>query len=59
VRGVPETYFVDHGWRFFGVAQGDQIGARGSAKVLTAIPRRVLVSEIRRMLARQQAKGAG
>jgi cytochrome c biogenesis protein CcmG/thiol:disulfide interchange protein DsbE len=57
VRGVPETYFVDHRWRFFGLAQGDQIGARGSAKVLKAIPRRVLVSEIERMLSRQQAEG--
>ncbi len=56
VRGVPETYFVDHEWRFFDVAQGDQIGARGSAKILKPIARRVLVSEIERMLSRQQAE---
>lgn len=50
VRGIPETFFIDHRYRFLGSGSGDQIGARGSVKILGAIEAPVLESRIRQML---------
>lgn len=55
-RGVPETFFVDHRWRFSGIGSGEQIDASGGTKVLGAIPAPVLESQIRILLA---ARGSG
>lgn len=50
VRGVPETFFIDHRYRFLGSGSGDQIGARGSVKILGAIKAPVLESRIQELL---------
>lgn len=57
VRGVPETFFIDHRYRFLGSGSGEQIGARGSVKILGAIKGPVLESRIRQMLELQSQDG--
>jgi cytochrome c biogenesis protein CcmG/thiol:disulfide interchange protein DsbE len=51
VRGVPETFFIDRQFRFFSIGQGDQVGARGGTKILGAVTRPQLVSQIEQLLA--------
>jgi len=50
VRGMPETFFLDHTYRFAGIGSGRQIGQRGSTKVLGAIEAPVLDSQIQQLL---------
>ncbi len=57
VRGVPETFFIDHRWRFFGIGAQEQVGARGGTKILGAISPRLLRSEIDQLLARIAKEG--
>lgn len=51
VRGVPETFFIDRQFRFFGIGQGQEIGTRGGTKILGAVSRGELVSQIEALLA--------
>ena len=51
VRGVPETFFIDPNWRFFSIGQGSQVGSRGAIKILGAVSRPELVSQIQQLLA--------
>lgn len=53
VRGLPETFFIDHQWRFVSVGAGDQIGSRGATKILGAISAAVLESQIQHLLKRK------
>lgn len=57
VRGLPETFFIDHRWRFLGVGSGEQIGTRGKIVVLGAIPPALLRGQIETLVARwEQAR---
>ena len=51
VRGVPETFFIDRQFRFFGIGQGQQVGIRAGTKILGAVSRSELVSQIKALLA--------
>jgi len=51
VRGVPATFFIDRQFRFFSIGQGNQVGARGGTKILGAVTRPQLVTQIEQLLA--------
>ena len=51
VRGIPETFFLDRNSVFVGVGSQEQVGARGSIKVLGAVEPPALDSQIRKLLA--------
>lgn len=59
VRGLPETFFVDHRWRFSAVGAGERVGKRGSTVVLGAVPAAVLRSEIEAMVGRMEEEARG
>jgi cytochrome c biogenesis protein CcmG/thiol:disulfide interchange protein DsbE len=46
VRGVPETFFLDHRWRLSGIGSGDEIDRSGGTRILGAIPAPVLERQI-------------
>ncbi|MGH2688670.1 MAG: TlpA family protein disulfide reductase, partial [Actinomycetota bacterium] len=51
VRGVPETFFLDHRWRFSGIGSGERLGTSGGGtRILGAIRPAVLESQIRLLL---------
>jgi cytochrome c biogenesis protein CcmG/thiol:disulfide interchange protein DsbE len=50
VRGVPETFFIDHRWRFSGIASGDEVDSSGGTRVLGAVTAPVLDSQIQVLL---------
>lgn len=50
VRGLPETFFLDRDYVFFGVGSGEQVGQSGSTKILGAIQPTVLDSQIKAMV---------
>lgn len=54
VRGLPETFFVDHRWRFVSVGAGEQVGSRGATKILGAISPAVLENQIQLLLERKK-----
>jgi cytochrome c biogenesis protein CcmG/thiol:disulfide interchange protein DsbE len=54
VRGLPETFFIDHNWRFASVGAGEQIGSRGAIKIWGAIRPAVLESQIQLLLERKR-----
>lgn len=54
VRGLPETFFIDHRWRFLGVGAGEQIGTRGKIVVLGAIPPALLRGQIEVLVVRME-----
>jgi cytochrome c biogenesis protein CcmG/thiol:disulfide interchange protein DsbE len=51
VRGVPETFFVDHNGRFAGSESGERIGSQNGTVVQGPISAPVLRSHIERLLA--------
>lgn len=53
VRGVPETFFIDHNWTFVGIGSGEELASTGGTKILGAIDRAVLESQIQIMLNRR------
>lgn len=55
VRGVPETFFIDHNWTFVGIGSGEELTSTGGTKILGAIDRAVLESQIQIMLDRRAA----
>lgn len=55
VSGVPETFFIDHNWIFVGIGSGEELASTGGTKILGAIDRAVLESQIQIMLDRRAA----
>lgn len=55
MRGVPETFFIDHTWRFLAIGSGQQVGSQGATKVLGAISPSELKAQIELLLQRRQA----
>jgi cytochrome c biogenesis protein CcmG/thiol:disulfide interchange protein DsbE len=51
VRGVPETFFVDAQFRYFSIGQGREQGNRFGTRILGAVSRPQLKSQIDSMLA--------
>lgn len=52
VGGIPETYFIDHSWKFVGLSKGAQIGTQGGTVVLGAIQPAVLRDRVDFLLSR-------
>jgi cytochrome c biogenesis protein CcmG/thiol:disulfide interchange protein DsbE len=52
VRGLPETFFVDHLWRFAGVESGRRRGEQQGTVVLGAIGEDELVTNVERLIRR-------
>lgn len=52
VRGIPETFFLDRNSTFVAIGSQEQVGARGSIKVLGPVQASVLESQIKRLLGR-------
>lgn len=50
VAGVPETFFVDHRWRFVSIGRGPQIGTQGGTAVRGAISPALLRSRVEFLL---------
>lgn len=50
VRGIPETFFLDRQSTFVAIGSQDQVGARGSIKVLGPLQPAVLETQIKRLL---------
>jgi cytochrome c biogenesis protein CcmG/thiol:disulfide interchange protein DsbE len=46
VRGLPETFFVDHGWRFVGTESGAQRGQQQGTVILGAITEDQLLTKL-------------
>jgi thiol-disulfide isomerase/thioredoxin len=51
VRGVPETFFIDAQFHFFAIGQGEEQGNRFGTRILGAVSRPQLKSQIDAMLA--------
>ncbi|MGH2729651.1 MAG: TlpA disulfide reductase family protein [Actinomycetota bacterium] len=49
--GLPQTFFIDHNWRFLATGSGPEVGSRGNTVVLGAISRDELISNIEELLA--------
>lgn len=56
VRGLPETFFIDHSWTFVGIGSGKQVDSSGGTKILGAIDPALLDSQVKLLLERK--KGA-
>jgi cytochrome c biogenesis protein CcmG/thiol:disulfide interchange protein DsbE len=54
VRGIPETFFIDHNSVFTGIGSEEQVGARGGIKVLGAVEPAVLESQLKRLVERRK-----
>ncbi len=52
VKGLPETFFVDHRWIFAGAMSGDETGDQQGTVVLGAISEDELVSNVEILLRR-------
>jgi cytochrome c biogenesis protein CcmG/thiol:disulfide interchange protein DsbE len=50
VRGVPETYFIDRQYRFFSIGQGDPKGTQGGTRILGAVSKPEMISQINGLL---------
>ena len=50
VRGVPETFFIDAQYHFFAIGQGEEQGNRFGTRILGAVSRPQLKSQIDAML---------
>lgn len=55
VRGLPETFFIDHAGEFVAVGAGKPLQNQGGTKILGAIDPALLNSQIEVLLERQQA----
>jgi cytochrome c biogenesis protein CcmG/thiol:disulfide interchange protein DsbE len=56
VRGLPETFFVDHLWRFAGAESGPRRGEQQGTVVLGAISEDELVSNLERLIRRASSR---
>lgn len=60
VTGIPETFFIDHTWRFTGSAAGSREGQSQGTVVLGAIAEDELVSNVENLIRRASSSdGAG
>lgn len=50
VRGLPETFFIDHTWTFRGLSETGQTGQQGTFKILGAIQPAILDRQIKELL---------
>jgi cytochrome c biogenesis protein CcmG, thiol:disulfide interchange protein DsbE len=50
VRGLPETFFIDHKWTFVGTEAGARRGEQQGTVVLGAITKEQLVSNVERLI---------
>lgn len=50
VRGLPETFFIDHTYKFTAVGSGPHVGQQGGTKVLGPLRPAVLDSQIKQLL---------
>jgi len=57
VKGLPETFFVDHRWTFIGAISGAQAGDQQGTVVLGAISEDELVSNIEILIRRAASAG--
>jgi cytochrome c biogenesis protein CcmG, thiol:disulfide interchange protein DsbE len=57
VRGLPETFFVDHRWTFIGAISGERKGDEQGTVVLGAISEDELVSNVEILLRRMGSDG--
>lgn len=53
VTGIPETFFVDHNWRFAAIGPRVQIGSRGKTVVYGAISPALLRSQVELLLGKR------
>lgn len=52
IKGLPETFFIDHRWTFLGVVAGERTGDQQGTVVLGAISEDELVSNIEILIRR-------
>jgi hypothetical protein len=55
VRGLPETFFVDHRWRFLGTIAGAREGEQAGTVVLGAVSEEDLVNTVEALIHRAAA----
>lgn len=55
IRGLPETFFIDHDWTFVGTESGAERGEQQGTVVLGAITEEQLVSNIERLIRRAES----
>ena len=55
VKGLPETFFVDHRWTFIGVISGAKTGDQQGTVILGAISEEELVSKVEVLIRRAGA----
>jgi cytochrome c biogenesis protein CcmG/thiol:disulfide interchange protein DsbE len=55
VTGIPETFFIDHRWKFAAIGTRNQIGSRGQTVVYGAISSALLNSQVELLLERVPA----
>ena len=52
LKGLPETFFVDHRWTFIGAVSGDEAGGEQGTVILGAISEEELISNIEILIRR-------
>jgi cytochrome c biogenesis protein CcmG/thiol:disulfide interchange protein DsbE len=57
VRGLPETFFVDHEWNFVGTESGSRTGEQQGTVILGAITEDQLLNQVE-LLLRRAAEGS-
>jgi cytochrome c biogenesis protein CcmG, thiol:disulfide interchange protein DsbE len=55
VKGLPETFFIDHRWTFFGAISGDETGDQQGTVVLGAISEDELISNVEILIGRMKS----
>ncbi len=55
VKGLPETFFVDHRWTFVGAISGAETGDQQDTVILGAISEDELVSNLEILIRRMNA----
>ncbi len=56
VIGLPETFFVDHDWTFFGTVRGEQTGEQEGTVVRGAISEQELVTNVELLVRRAASR---
>jgi len=54
VRGLPETFFIDHEYKFAAIGSGRQLGSRGGTKILGPVAPEVIDGQIGELLRAQR-----
>jgi cytochrome c biogenesis protein CcmG/thiol:disulfide interchange protein DsbE len=52
VTGLPETFFIDHNWTFFGTVRGNEVGQDQGTVVLGAISEEELITNVELLVRR-------